>query len=109
LAQFAGTAGEESRQADAAGEEERQAASADAPYDASLDPRTGRPPLPIEALRLNREKELGTLRAGQPAEGEAAEEAAEDSDEAGDTDEADESEIKVELDDEPQEDSEDDQ
>lgn len=113
LAQFAGTAGDESRRADPAGEQGQQAAAPEAPYDASLDPRTGRPPLPIEALRLNREKELGTLHAGQPAEREAAEEdgeeAAADSGEAGETDEADESEIEVELDDEPQEDPEDDQ
>jgi len=113
LGQLSGTAADEHRRADPHGEEEQHAAAAEAPYDASLDPRTGRPPLPIDALRLNRENELRKLRAGQSTEREAAdeaeEEAVEDSDQPDDTDEADESEIEVELDDPPQEDSEDDQ
>ena len=111
LAQFARTADDEHRRADSSGEEEQPAAAAGAPYDASLDPRTGRPPLPIDALRLNRENELGKLRAGQSTELEAADEAeeetVEDSDQPDDTDEAGESEIEVELDDPPQEESDD--
>jgi hypothetical protein len=40
-------------------------ASAEAPYDATRDPRTGRPPTPLEAQRLARENELERLRQAQ--------------------------------------------
>jgi hypothetical protein len=39
-------------------------------YDATSDPRTGRPPSPIEADKLNRERELEQLRNAQRSEGE---------------------------------------
>jgi hypothetical protein len=39
-------------------------------YDATSDPRTGRPPLPIEAQALQREHELQQLRNAQLTEGE---------------------------------------
>jgi hypothetical protein len=63
------------------------------PYDETTDPRTGRPPLPIEATEINRERELDQLRNAQLSEGE----------EDADFDEAD---IEVTLEDE--EDKEDD-
>jgi hypothetical protein len=36
------------------------------PYDASLDPRTGRPPTPLEAQRLAREHEIDRDGSAQP-------------------------------------------
>jgi hypothetical protein len=39
-------------------------------YNAATDPRTGRPPLPIEADALNKERELQQLRNAQLTEGE---------------------------------------
>lgn len=62
----------------------------DPPYDASRDPRTGRPPLPDEAHRLAQEHELRRLSDQQPAsEGEqsgddASENADEDNEESHD-------------------------
>jgi hypothetical protein len=64
----------ESRHAGAAdigqAEEPEQGVSDREPYDATTDPRTGRPPLPIEAQELNRERELQQLRNAQLSEGE---------------------------------------
>ncbi|MGE0006538.1 MAG: hypothetical protein AB7S92_13210 [Parvibaculaceae bacterium] len=51
-------------------EQEPEPAADRAPYDATVDPRTGRPPLPLEAGGLSRERELQQLRNAQASEGE---------------------------------------
>jgi hypothetical protein len=64
LAQFAETARTDRRQ------DRPDLVAERAPYDATTDPRTGRPPLPIEAEDSNRERELQHLRNAQLTEGE---------------------------------------
>jgi len=55
-----------------AGDEDGQSTSipdrVEAPYDATRDPRTGRPPTPLEAQRLARDNELEQLRRAQIAD-----------------------------------------
>ncbi|WP_119268350.1 hypothetical protein [Taklimakanibacter deserti] len=51
-------------------EESDYSMSEDAAYDATSDPRTGRPPSLIEAEALNKERELRQLRNAQLTEGE---------------------------------------
>jgi hypothetical protein len=51
-------------------EESEWAVSDRGNYDATSDPRTGRPPLPIEAEALQKEHELQRLRNAQLTEGE---------------------------------------
>ena len=62
-------------------------------YDATSDPRTGRPPLPIEAVALQRDQELQRLRNAQLTEGE------DEIDVEEDDVEGDESDIDVTLED----------
>jgi hypothetical protein len=50
-------------------EQDRDASVSDSPYDATKDPRTGRPPSPVEAERLSTERELQRLRNAQLSEG----------------------------------------
>ncbi len=66
------TAGEEQN------EESERSASDRGNYDATSDPRTGRPPLPIEAEALQKEHELQRLRNAQLTEGEEEDIAEED-------------------------------
>lgn len=63
----------DSRHATAGVEQDEQAdwsAAERGSYDATSDPRTGRPPSPIEAQMLQREHELQQLRNAQLTEGE---------------------------------------
>jgi hypothetical protein len=52
-------------------EESEWGLSGDGNYDATSDPRTGRPPLQIEAQALQKDRELERLRSAQLTEGEA--------------------------------------
>jgi len=63
----------DSRHAAAGGEQNEEPEGSESDrgnYDATSDPRTGRPPLPIEAQALQKEHELQRLRDAQLTEGE---------------------------------------
>jgi len=78
----------------------------DAPYDATQDPRTGRPPTPLDAQRLARDHELDRLSAALTPEEEADEEDAEPLEDEAEEDFTSVSEDDEELGDEDMEDSE---